>query len=52
VIGSRDSPIPVGDEIIQAMRSRISEDGFMQINQRPFRLGDRLKVEEGSLQGL
>lgn len=52
VVGSGESPLPVDDEIILAIRSRIGEEGYVRIEPRPMQRGDRVMVQEGPLQGL
>ncbi|CAN5688913.1 hypothetical protein BH20ACI3_BH20ACI3_08540 [soil metagenome] len=52
VVGNGDRPLPVDDEIIQAVRERIGEEGYVQIQPKPMHRGDRVMVFEGPLQGL
>jgi transcriptional antiterminator RfaH len=52
VVGNRNRPLPVDDEIIQAVRSAIGEHGYVQIQTKALRRGDRVMVHEGPLQGL
>jgi transcriptional antiterminator RfaH len=52
VVGNGSRPLPVDDEIILAVRSGIGEEGYVQIQPRPMRHGDRVTVQEGPLQGL
>lgn len=52
VVSNGDRPLPVDDEIIQAVRSRIGEEGYVQIQPKPMHRGDRVMVYEGPLQGL
>jgi transcriptional antiterminator RfaH len=52
VVGNGDRPLPVDDEIIEAVRSRIGEDGYVQIQPKALHRGDRVMVYEGPLQGL
>jgi transcriptional antiterminator RfaH len=52
VVGNGDKPLPVDDEIILAVRSRMGKEGYVQIEPRPLCRGDRVVVEDGPLQGL
>jgi transcriptional antiterminator RfaH len=52
VVGSGNSPLPVDDRIILAIRLRISEEGYVRIKPQPMQRGDRVVVQEGPLQGL
>ncbi len=52
VVGSGEKPLPVDEEIILAIRSRIGEEGYVRIESEPMQRGDRVIVQEGPLQGL
>jgi len=52
VVGNGSRPLPVDDEIILAVRSGMGEEGYVQIEPRPMRPGDRVMVHDGPLQGL
>lgn len=52
VVGNGDRPLPVDDEIIQAVRSGIGKEGYVQIQPKPLHRGDRVMVFEGPLHGL
>ena len=51
VAGGREIPWPVGDEIIESIRERIEEDGYIRLEERAWRTGDEVEVEEGPLRG-
>jgi transcriptional antiterminator RfaH len=52
VVGNRERPLPVDDEIIMAVRSGIGDEGYVEIEPNIMRRGDRVVVQEGPLQGL
>jgi transcription antitermination factor NusG len=51
VVGAREIPWPVGDEIIETIRQRVEEDGYVRLEERAWRSGDEVQVEEGPLRG-
>lgn len=52
VVGNGERPLPVDDEIIEAVRSGIGKEGYVQLQPKAMRRGDRVMVYEGPLQGL
>ena len=53
VIGSRDGPIPINEEVIQNIKAR-EVNGFIELNkygEEP-EIGDEIQVVEGPLKGL
>lgn len=52
VVGSGNSPLPVDDQIILAIRLGIGEGGYERVEPQPMQRGDRVVVQEGPLQGL
>jgi transcription antitermination factor NusG len=51
VVGNSRFPIPVPDEIVAAIRSRVQEDGFIQLSRPSFAPGDNVSIEEGPFAG-
>jgi transcriptional antiterminator RfaH len=52
VVGNKDKPLPVDDEIIMAVRSSIGDEGYVQMVPEVMRRGDRVVIQDGPLQGL
>lgn len=44
-------PVPVDDEIVALIQSRVTEDGFVSLDE-PFRRGDEVRIKDGSLKGM
>jgi transcriptional antiterminator RfaH len=53
VVGNREGPIPIPDEIIQQLRTR-EVGGFIELEKHGIepRVGDEIEVAEGALKGL
>jgi transcriptional antiterminator RfaH len=51
VVGSGRFPIPVAPEIVCGIREQIQPDGFIRLEARRFRPGDKVTVEQGPFQG-
>jgi len=45
------APIPVDDEIVALIQSRVDGDGFVCLDE-PFKHGDEVRIKDGSLKGL
>lgn len=52
VVGSNQVPIPLSDEVIEEIRSRVQPDGFVSLAPRSFRQGDKVVIEHGPFEGL
>lgn len=52
VVSCGDVPLPVDEAIIGEIRSRIGPDGYVRLEDRSPRPGDRVLVREGPLRGL
>jgi len=52
VVSCGDVPLPVDEAIIREIRSRIGPDGYVRLEDRSLRPGDRVLVREGPLRGL
>jgi transcription elongation factor/antiterminator RfaH len=50
IVGSRNGPEPVDEEIIQILKSRQDTDGFIQMGE-DLKSGDRVVIREGPLRG-
>lgn len=48
VVGFGDGPIPVEDEIIDLIKSRVDKDGLVQLNEE-LRHGDKVVIRDGPL---
>jgi len=46
ILGCGDVPVPVPDEFIDKIKSRMTEFGFIRLG-TPFRSGDRVRLREG-----
>src|ERR1700754_174904 len=44
-------PVPVDDEIVALIQSRVAEDGFVSLDES-FRRGDEVRIKDGSLKGI
>jgi transcriptional antiterminator RfaH len=51
VVGFGDGPVPVEDEIIELIKSRVSQDGFIQFNE-DLKRGDKVVIRDGPLANL
>jgi transcriptional antiterminator RfaH len=52
VVCAGDMPIPLGTEIISAIKSKVGKDVFVSLGPGPFMTGDRVIINDGPLQGL
>jgi transcriptional antiterminator RfaH len=52
VVGVGETPLPVDEAIIRTIQSRVGADGFVNIESESLKVGDRVLVQEGPLQGL
>ena len=52
VVSAGDMPVPLDQEIISVIRSRVGKDGFVSIGQDSFKAGDQVFINDGPLQGL
>jgi transcriptional antiterminator RfaH len=51
VVGSGRFPIPVAPEIVSNIREQIQPNGFIRLETRRFRPGDKVTIEQGPFQG-
>lgn len=51
VVGTPKFPTPLDDEIIEAIRARISEDGFVRLTRETFNPGDWVSIDGGPWEG-
>jgi transcriptional antiterminator RfaH len=51
VVGSRDQPVPVDEDVIAACRGRMDPEGFVELDEPGFQRGDRLRIETGPFAG-
>jgi transcriptional antiterminator RfaH len=52
VLGSAtDSPWPIEDEVIAAIRARFGSNGCVELSERPFGAGDAVRITAGPLAG-
>ena len=52
VVCAGSLPLPVDEEIIGSVRSRVGDDGYVTLPPEALRPGDRVTVSEGPLAGL
>lgn len=45
------APVPVEDEIVAQLQSKVAEDGFVQLDD-PLKRGDEVRIRDGSLKGI
>jgi len=45
------APVPVDDEIVALIQSKVDEDGFVSLDE-PFSRGDTVRIKDGSLKGI
>jgi transcriptional antiterminator RfaH len=52
VLGSAsDSPWPIDDAVISAIRARLGSEGCVELTERPFGAGDAVRITDGPLAG-
>jgi transcription antitermination factor NusG len=51
VVGIKQGLLPINEQIINSIRSRLTRDGFVNLEDRSFRLGQRVVIAGGLLQG-
>jgi transcriptional antiterminator RfaH len=51
VVSGGETPLPVEDEIISEISARMSDDGYVRLEEKVWRQGDLVRVEEGPLRG-
>jgi len=51
VVGTSRFPIPLDERVIQAIRARIEDDGFVRLASPSFRTGGRVCIDDGPWQG-
>ena len=51
VVGGGDQPWPVDDAIVADIRDRLGPEGCVEIGERPFRVGDSVRITAGPLSG-
>lgn len=51
VLSINYTPVPVDDEIVTLIQSKVAEDGFVSLDE-PFRRGDEVRIKDGSLKGI
>ena len=49
MLGNQSGPTPIADEVIDALRSRVAEDGFVRLEPECFRAGDPVRITSGPL---
>lgn len=52
VVGFGEGPVSVEDDIIELIKSRVGEDGFVQFNEDALKPGDKVVVQDGPLANL
>lgn len=52
VVSTGRFPLPIDDEVIASLREDADEDGCVHFVSPGFRVGDRVAIEQGPLQGL
>lgn len=52
VVWGGSLPLPIDEEIIQVIKLEVGENGFVDLQPRTLRPGDRVVIKEGPLQGL
>jgi len=51
VVSAGETPLPVEDQIILEIGARRGADGYVQLEEKAWRPGDAVRVEEGPLRG-
>lgn len=51
LLGSEDGPMPVPPDVVDIIRARIGDAGYIRIG-IPFESGDRVRITEGPMAGL
>jgi transcriptional antiterminator RfaH len=52
VIKSGTYPIPVDDEAVHEIQNRLAADGFLRLQHRELKPGDRISIQEGPFAGM
>jgi transcriptional antiterminator RfaH len=51
VLSINYAPVPVDDEIVALIHSKVVEDGFVRLDE-PFKRGDEVRIKDGSFKGI
>jgi transcriptional antiterminator RfaH len=51
VLGTGDRPRPAQETVIESIRTRMDDGGFVTLEVPPFRAGDNVRIAEGPLAG-
>jgi transcriptional antiterminator RfaH len=51
VVGARETPWPIADELVAEIRRRLDDDGIVTLEPRQFRSGDKVRVCHGPFEG-
>jgi transcriptional antiterminator RfaH len=51
VVSGGETPLPVEDEIISEIGARLGDDGYVRLEEKAWRQGDVVRVEDGPLRG-
>ena len=51
VLSIDNAPVPVDDEIIALIQSKVADDGFVRLDET-FAPGDEVRIKDGSLRGI
>ena len=51
IVGTRHFPLPLEADIITSIRERVRDDGFIRLERKPFRQGDKVTIEQGPFVG-
>jgi transcriptional antiterminator RfaH len=52
VVSAGDAPLPLDNEIISVIQSRVGKDGFVSLSKDSLKAGDQVFINDGPLQGL
>ena len=52
IVSAGDTPLAIDDEIIETIRARQNDDGYVALTEPAWRTGDRVLIEEGPFEGL
>jgi transcriptional antiterminator RfaH len=51
VVGARETPWPLADELVAEIRGRLDDDGAVTLERHRFQSGDKVRVCRGPLEG-
>ncbi|MBE7500616.1 MAG: hypothetical protein HS113_09985 [Verrucomicrobiales bacterium] len=51
VVGTSQTPLPLAPEIVESLRQRVQDDGFVRVEPKGLQRGERVQIEAGPFAG-